>query len=81
VRADVRQRMPTLSALLAGCGENSGLITGHAPAEAEVDYLFLSFVLFQDPDRNTQWSGDENQRSEERGWKSEVATTANRCAR
>ena len=74
MRADVRQRKPTLIALLAGCGENSVLVSGHAPAEAEVDYLFLSFVPFQDPDRNTQRSRDENQRSE-------VATTANRCAR
>ncbi len=41
-------------------GENSGLVSGHAPAEAAVDQVkvFLSFVPFQDPDRNTQRSRD-----------------------
>jgi hypothetical protein len=56
VRADVRQRMPTFERALAQLGEDSGPVSGHAPGEAAVDQVFLSFVPFQNPDRNTQLS-------------------------
>jgi len=45
-----------LSAPWQSCDEDSGLVTGHAPAEAAVDQVFLSFVPFQNPDRNMQRS-------------------------
>jgi len=55
---DVRERMPTLTRPWQGSSEDSGLVSGRAPAEAALDQVkvFLSFVPFQNPDRNTHRS-------------------------
>ena len=54
----MRQRMPRLTRPWQRSGEDSGLVSGRAPAEAALDQVkvFLSFVPFQNPDRNTQRS-------------------------
>jgi hypothetical protein len=67
VRPDVRQRMPTLTRPWQGSGEDSGLVSDRAPAEAALDQVkvFLSFVPFQNPDWNTQRSRVNS--AEERG--------------
>jgi len=50
--------MPTLTRPWQGSSEDSGLVSGRAPAEAALDQVkvFLSFVPFQNPDRNTHRS-------------------------
>jgi hypothetical protein len=49
-RADVRQRMPTFKRPLEAALRSD--VRGDAPAEAALDQVFLSFVPFQNPDRN-----------------------------
>jgi hypothetical protein len=50
--------MSTFERPWQGCGEDPGLVRRHAPVEAALDQvkMFLSFVPFQNPDRNTQRS-------------------------
>jgi len=52
------RRRPPSARSRPGCGQDSGLVSGHALAEAAWDQVevFLSFVPFQNPDRNTQRS-------------------------